>query len=338
MEPEQTDNRVVNGVTSDKSAIAANVRQSSDDGTEQQPTRGTDVARARWTILRQVLKQKQVDSGKVPQVSVRRFSSFSLFSRSRVMTPDPDDPSEGQWVEYRSASSPQYSAFLRDNLGPIRVTEVLNSFDNTGNVCVWPSEEVMAHYCLKKRHMFRGLSVCELGGGMTCLAGLMIAVCADAREVILSDGNEKAIQNVRSVIERNRRAGLFTCTDVSSRVVRWDSESDVSALESCFDVVMCADCLFLDQYRGSLVDAVRRLLRPNGTALVFAPPRGETLAQFRGLAERAGFQVRQYLNYDQEVWDVHIGMQREGKDSYDENIHYPHLLTLTQGCDQTPLL
>lgn len=57
MEPEQTDNRVVNGVTSDKSAIAANVRQSSDDGTEQQPTRGTDVARARWTILRQVREQ-----------------------------------------------------------------------------------------------------------------------------------------------------------------------------------------------------------------------------------------------------------------------------------------
>ncbi|XP_062375406.1 calmodulin-lysine N-methyltransferase [Sardina pilchardus] len=339
MEPQQTDNQVVNGVTPDKSTnvnvAATHERHSSDNGTEQQPTRGTDVARARWTILRQVLKQKQVDSEKVPQVSVRRFSSFNLFSRSRVTTPDPDDPSEGQWVDYRSASFPQYSAFLRDNLGPIRVTEVLNSFDNTGNVCVWPSEEVMAHYCLKKRHMFRGLSVCELGGGMTCLAGLMIAVCADAREVILSDGNEKAIHNVRGVIERNRRAGLFTCSDVSSRVVRWDSESDVSALESCFDVVMCADCLFLDQYRASLVDAVKRLLRPNGTALVFAPPRGETLAQFRLLAERAGFRVCQYLNYDQEVWDVHSRMQSEGKDSYDESIHYPHLLTLTQGCGST---
>lgn len=60
MEPRQTDNQVVNGVTltSDKSTnvnvTATNERHSSDDGTEQQSTKGTDVAKARWTILRQV--------------------------------------------------------------------------------------------------------------------------------------------------------------------------------------------------------------------------------------------------------------------------------------------
>lgn len=282
------------------------------------------VSLQRWRILKEALLGGRSSALTCQSVaSVRRFQTFDLLHTKLLPINDGSAP-PGDWYEYTAAGFTDFKMTIRHLPGIVK-PETLLGFNNTGNVCVWPAEEILTYFCLRHLDMFSGKSICELGGGMTCLAGVAVGVSCDVKEVLLTDGNEESVMNLEFIISRNTSS--FNQSKVSSRVLRWGNGPLDSDLFERFDVILCADCLFFEDGRQDLVDTIHSLLKPEGEAILFAPSRGETFDAFVKLAEDK-FEIEMKENYDDAVWDQHCKFKAKGSEHYDPNIHYPLYLHL----------
>jgi len=194
----------------------------------------------------------------------------------------------------------------------------LSGFNNTGNVCIWPSEECLALYAIKHKELFVDRKVMELGGGQTCLAGLAAARLCSPRSVMLSDGNQDSVNNLGKIVERN--PGL----NLDSQLYRWTEQTN-HQLEGIFDILLVADCLFFEEGREGLVAHLHHLLGKGGKALVMAPRRGDTLDKFVSPCS-ALFTVEPVEDYDDDVTKLHNRLLQ--KDHYTPDIHQPKLIIL----------
>ncbi|XP_034242648.1 calmodulin-lysine N-methyltransferase-like isoform X2 [Thrips palmi] len=289
------------------------------------------IARSRWRILAQALQKCEV----VPTMpsSVRRFQSYGLVSALPLENLHEDSAT---WYEYRATIGQDlFSVLIRHPKRTFTATDLMG-FNNTGNICVWPSEEVLAYYSLCNPNTFSNKSVLELGGGMSCLAGLMIGKYTSASKVLLTDGNVFSINNVHHILVKN---GFGNSSRVSSSVLKWGKRANskveflTEELQSKpaslkFDVIICADCLFFDDARQDLVQTIFDFIADDGIALLTAPRRADTLDKFYDKACNAGFICNLQEIYNDQIWDRHLHLKANHGESYNENIHYPLLLQL----------
>lgn len=197
--------------------------------------------------------------------------------------------------------------------------EDLMGFNNTGNVCIWPSEETLSYFICSNLFKFNNKNVIELGGGMSCLAGLFVGKYANARSVTATDGNKVSVENVQATIKCNK----FDIP-VKSKVLKWSSDDR----DEKFDVILCADCLFFDDARIDLIECLWACLENDGAVYIMAPQRGNTLDSFIEQSETKGFQCRKILNYNNIVWEKRLTLLDNC--DYDDNIHYPILIVMTK--------
>ena len=292
----------------------------------------------RWDILKQaVLNQPREMVYGHKSVSVRSFEGYSLFKKQFILSPlmhgwssmpphTDIDRVPGRWYAFSSTHEEYCNLSVKVKLltGAVAKQDMVG-FDNTGNICVWPAEEVLAYLMLTLNSELKDLSICELGGGMTGFAGLVAAISQQPKLVLLSDGNELSVDNCRVVIEGN--AAQLVGTRVECDVIKWGDRQTYHKRFGQFDLVIAADCLFFDDVHSELINTISDLLREEGKAILLAPYRGNTLETFCELAKQF-FTVRISDNYDQLIWDKHISALNLFQNSYKSGLHYPILITL----------
>lgn len=289
--------------------------------------------------------------------SVRRFASFDLMEQDRLTGAGRDQliGSCRDWSTYRmcvvaatdttddaaALDVREYTVNIHHIQRPISAVALMG-FNNTGNVCVWPSEEALAYYALVHIDWFTDRMVLELGGGMTCLAGLLVAKYGRPFGVHLTDGNARSVANVRQTCRLNDVRDCY----VKCSVLQWEwraaqtramlragndvGDQQQNGRTEQFDYILSADCLFFDEARAALVETMWTCLAVGGRALVMAPRRGATMADFVRLAEQRGFGCVVRRRYDERIWRRHVELMETQRGTYDEDLHYPILIELTK--------
>lgn len=181
--------------------------------------RKRSTAQRRWRILAKALigPQEPISLDPENEISVRRFTSFDLLRVNRLEGNSADPDSSAAWYEYSTVlDNKLFTVEIRRRTKRNFTATELIGFNNTGNICVWPSEECLAYYLLKNRQLCRNRRVLELGGGMSCLAGVLAAKYCDPKEIALTDGNVTSVNNVRRIVSRNGMSDFVECG-----VVQW---------------------------------------------------------------------------------------------------------------------
>ncbi|TYI41036.1 hypothetical protein ES332_A02G206000v1 [Gossypium tomentosum] len=203
----------------------------------------------RWRILSRAVLHRAKNPEDESQLGMKLISrkaakGFNLIP-CQLLNHDPESRDAQFCYTLPTQGCPKLVLTQRlNNNADLTDFEICNrhNIDNTGIVCQWPSEDVLAYYCLSHADMFRSKRVIELGSGYG-LAGLTIAATTEALEVVISDGNPQVVDYILHNINTN--SGAFGETRVKPMKLHWN-EKEVSNLSHTFDVIVASDCVVDD--------------------------------------------------------------------------------------------
>lgn len=292
------------------------------------------LARARWHILARVFYEG-LEASAPYDGSIRLFNGYPLITLviiEKETNGGPNGPRVSNvWYKAKCQGTNEVKVEVRLPAGKIPFTEILVSSDSTGAICIWPSEKILGFWCLQNRSLFTDKTVLELGAGLTGLSGLILASTCRPAQVLLTDGNPVCINNLNTIISRNRsRMILPEDVSIEARQLTWAQEDEYDNLIDTIDVILISDCLYLENCHKSLESTIWSLLKGNGQCYIVAPSRNQSFEKFANLAAKR-FMVQRKDNYDPTIWSMHAAYSDErDKYQYSPDRHHPLLMILTK--------
>ena len=293
----------------------------------------SSISKHRWQLLRSFIKDRNLN------VQHKRSHAFGLFTSCKITDlkevgfENVDDGCQVQngyeWFQYSCGHFPDHQLAVRQRVRSVTWNDA-TGFDNTGNICVWPSEEILSYLGIKNSEDFRNKTVCELGAGMTGLASMMLSIASETGEVLITDGNMDGVKNLQKIMKANNRK--FGKTEVKIKQLRWNANEDFKDFENYFDYLLCADCLFYEQVHDGLILVMKTLLKTEGMVLIVSPRRGSSVEHFVIKAQK-WFDCEILENYDDFVWSKYC-KEKECSPSSEAVRNFPVLIKMRKKQDK----
>ena len=115
----------------------------------------------------------------------------------------------------------------------------------------------MCSYLANNPELVSGKDVIELGAGVG-ICGIVASHC-NAKSVLLTDGDSSVMTNMRKNISNNSISS--EAKSITSRQLIWGKNLDQF---ETFDVIIAADCVYMNKSLSPLFETIGKLLKVDG--------------------------------------------------------------------------
>ena len=224
------------------------------------------------------------------------------------------EPSSVWMAFYEEVSLPYGDNYLSLRVRELPLADGVHG--STGNQH-WPSGTVLARELLEQTQLVKGRSVLDLGAGCG-LAG-MVAAAIGAKRVVLTDGDEETLQNLKHNVEAS--SSLYSESgSLQVKHLRWQ-DAEAWPDEEKVDLVISSDTVF-GHFGGALASCALRVLKADSQVILVAPEdRRAGVPEFLARMHEAGYQEVKARRTEEEgeaFWIYELQKER-GQDVSDQS-------------------